>query len=303
MLQQPSNNSQTPAHCCRMINKDCGTYRVGLFDIDVEIDYNSEESRDLIDFLFRDLSSKGAPVSNRRFEVLIVGRPARISLWLGERQLYFGDSKREMAHILVNEIIYDCITNNNDFAVHAAAFHIGNCGLIMPGKSGSGKSSLAAWLTSQGYGYLTDELVLLSKEGIIRSFTRPISLKPPSYEVLNRLIPLDEEEFLVGQNGAMISHRSLNGSWAEATPSLDILVYPEFKENHPTTLTEISSARSCLNLMECYVNARNIPNHGFKELAELTRRAVSYELKFSSFNELKPVFQQLTSPPSNNAAP
>jgi hypothetical protein len=128
-----------------MIDDKCGTFRVGLFEIGVDIDYNSDESRELIEFLFQDLPRSESAVSGRRFEVLIVGKPAKMSLWLGEKQLYFGESKQALAHILVNEIVYDCITNNNnDHAIHAAAFCIGDRDVMMPGKSGSGKSSLAA---------------------------------------------------------------------------------------------------------------------------------------------------------------
>ena len=279
-----------------MIKKDYGTYRIGLFEIDVEIDYNSTESRELIDFLFRDLPAQGAPLSPRRFEVLIVGDPSRMSLWAGEKQLYFGQSKHALAHMLVNEIIYDCIINNyKDHAVHAAAFCIGNRGIIMPGKSGSGKSSLAAWLTvffgTQGCSYLTDELVLLSKTGRIRSFTRPISLKSPSCEALGKHIPRNNDENLAGQPGVMVPHRSLTGHWTAITPMLDTLIFPEFIKDHPASLTRLSGARSCLRLMECFVNARNIQDHGFKELAELTRSTKSFELKYGSFADLPAILQ------------
>jgi hypothetical protein len=279
-----------------MIDSNCGIFRVGLFEIDVDIDYNNDESRELVEFLFQDLPRSGSPVSDRRFEVLVVGKPAKMSLWLGEKQLYFGESKQALAHILVNEIIYDCITNNsNDHAVHAAAFCVGERGVIMPGKSGSGKSSLAAWLTAQGYTYLTDELVLLSKMGRIRPFTRPLSLKPPACDVLTHLLSLKADEILTGQIGTMVPHRSLNRQWTSVNPSLGLLIYPEFIKDQRATLTKISSARSCLKLMESYVNARNIPEHGFSEIAALTRTVTSYELKFGSFDDLPPILYPVLS--------
>jgi hypothetical protein len=279
-----------------MINSNCGTIRVGLFAIDVAIDYNNNEAQDLIHFLFQDLPGGALPLSARRFEVLIVGRPAKMSLWQGEKQLYFGESCQAMAHILVNEIIYDCITHNsNDHAIHAAAFGFGKRGFILPGKSGSGKSSLAAWLTAQGCTYLTDELVLLAKEGRITPFTRPISLKSPSFEILSRDIPLAKDTLLIGQEGAMIPHRILNPHWIPASFTLDTIIFPKYIKDHSATLTELSSIRSCMKLLECYVNARNIPNHGFGEIAELTRQAACYELKFGSFDDLPRALQPVLS--------
>lgn len=129
-------------------------YRAGLFGTTVEIEYNSDEAGAFLHYLFQDLPPDEAPLSDRRFEVLFVGKPTRMSLWYEERQLYFGVSKHALASILAGEILYECVVNNKvDLAIHAAALTCGDCGILLPGKSGSGKSSLAAWLTAEGCTY------------------------------------------------------------------------------------------------------------------------------------------------------
>lgn len=273
------------------------TCRVGLFGITVEIEYNNDEARDLLHFLFQDLPQDEGPVFGRRFHVLMVGNPVRMSLWQEDRQLYFGDSKHALASILANEILYECIVNNSvDQALHAAALACGNRGILLPGKSGSGKSSLAAWLTAKGCTYLTDELVLLTREGYLRAFTRPLTLRPPTMAALTPSVHIDQAECLMGEEGTMVPHRCLNPRWSASTPRLACVVFPEFIAHHPATLTSLTSARGCMQLMGCHVNARNISGHGFDHLAEISRRVDFYSVKFGNFSDVLQVMQPLLVP-------
>lgn len=273
-----------------------GIYRAGLHEVSIELSHNSEEARELIHYLLGDFPPPDGPVLSRQFGVVVVGNPAKMSLWLADKQYYYGDSKQLLAHFLINEIFYDCIVNNkNHQAVHAAAVAAGGKGILLAGKSGSGKSSLAAWLTVHGLTYLTDELVMFSKEGRMFPMTRPLCLKSPSYEALKTRIHIDETAILRGRDGVMIPHRILNAQWTASNPALDCIVFPTFVAGQPATLTKISSAVSCLKLMECYVNARNIPGHGFREIAAITRNAEAYELHFGSFDGVLDVLQPLFS--------
>ncbi len=285
MSAKRANNVSQLEHLSSMNSLDYPCYTAGLGEACSEIEYSGDEARELLNLLFCDFPRSEGPVLSRRFGVVFAGSPARMSLWLGEKQIYFGESKQLLAQFLMNEILYDCIiSNTSNQAIHAAAISSGGKGLLLPGKSGSGKSSLAAWLTASGMNYLTDELAFLSRKGFIHPMTRPICLKQPSYEALQKRLSIDETNVLRGQDGAMIPHRLLNPMWNASTPRLDAIVFPTFVKDHPTTLTEISTARSCLKLMECHVNARNLPGHGFSEIAAITRNISSYELTFGSYD-------------------
>ncbi|MDK9707816.1 MAG: hypothetical protein OEL83_12275 [Desulforhopalus sp.] len=266
-------------------------YTVGLFGRNVEIEYNCKEAGDFINFLFQDLPPGDGPTAKRRFELIFVGKPVRMSLWEGEKKIYFGESAHTLAYILANEILHECIVDNNiDQAIHAAAVLWGGKSILLPGKSGSGKSSLAAWLALQGCTYLTDELVLLTQDGLIGAFTRPISLRRATIKALSGgTIGLDLSKCIAGAEGAMVPHRLLNPRWSAATPQLSCIIFPEFINNQPPVLTRLSKAQGCMQLLGCYVNARNFSGHGFSELAENCRNVVSYELKFGSFAGLREV--------------
>ena len=62
--------------------------------------------------------------------------------------------------------------------VHASAVERGGKAVIMPGDSGSVKSTLAALLAENGWRLLADEFVIIdTTNGLIRPFPRAISLK------------------------------------------------------------------------------------------------------------------------------
>jgi hypothetical protein len=280
------------------MNSDkCGVYRVGVYEADVEITYNNQEALDLLDFLFGDMKSSGGTVSARAFDVVMAGRPTRMSLWEQEKQIYFGQCKQTLAHLLANEVIYEGIVgNHHHLALHGGAVAKDGKGILLPGKSGSGKSSLTAWLVGKGFSYLTDELVLLAGDGTILPFTRPLSLKSPASDLLVDAFDLKREKLLTGPQGTMIPHRQLNGTSSKTFPTLHTIIFPTFVADGDGEFTKITHARCCLRLLETYVNARNLADHGFSSLAHLIRGVDAYELRYSSFDDLPRLLDPLLLP-------
>ena len=270
-----------------MCSAERGVYRVGMYHADVAITYNDQEAYDLLDFLFRDMKSAGSPVAIRRFDVVMAGKPTKMSLWEQDKQIYFGECKHTLAHLLINEVIYEGIVgNHHHLALHAGAVAAGDKGILLPGKSGSGKSSLTAWLVGQGLAYLTDELVLLAGEGTIHPFTRPLAVKSPVGDMLIDMFDLNREHLLTGPKGTMIPHLLLNDSGIKKKPRLDLIIFPTFVMGMASSLEKISHAQCCLKLLDTFVNARNLANHGVSELAALTRSADAYQLRYGGFDDL-----------------
>ena len=64
------------------------------------------------------------------------------------------------------------------FLLHSAALAHKNTGILFPGQSGSGKSSLALGMLQSGFDYLSDELSPVDiHTGEVEPFSKPISLK------------------------------------------------------------------------------------------------------------------------------
>jgi hypothetical protein len=64
--------------------------------------------------------------------------------------------------------------------VHAGAVGWRGRAVLVPGRSGSGKSELVAALVRAGAVYLSDEFAVLDREGKVHPYRRPVALRRPS---------------------------------------------------------------------------------------------------------------------------
>jgi hypothetical protein len=78
-------------------------------------------------------------------------------------------------------------------AVHAAALVDGNCALIVAGRSGAGKTTLAVGLVRRGLGLLSDELAVLETEtGVVLPYRRSLHVRPQTVDLVPELGFLEE---------------------------------------------------------------------------------------------------------------
>jgi hypothetical protein len=267
---------------------DMGSSQVGFADQNIKINWHGSDSLALIEFLCGDLPNDISKNPCAVYDLEVDRNTSRFLLCCNETQLYCGNDYYELAYALVNEIIYHCIVDTKDgLAIHAGAVHSGKGGILLPGKSGSGKSTLTAWLVSKGCRYLTDELVFLQgNNATIMPFTRPISLKAGSLSVVNSFVHFNMDKAVVGPGGIMLPHRLINTDYIPETPSLALIIFPQYIAGSTTEITRVSGALGCAQLMECYVNARNFKDHGVERLANIARTTPIYRLIYSSFDSL-----------------
>lgn len=274
---------------------DSGRLLVGFCGEYVAIDWTGADALHLIDFLCCDLQRCGTAVPR---VVLQLHVEKEISHYVlsknGDDDLYRGKEYFELAYALINEIIYEVIVDNRDgLAIHAAAVNTSSGGILLPGKSGSGKSTFTAWLLSCGCSYLTDELVLFDVESkTIDSFVRPVSFKSGSISVVKTIVGFAANAVIEGPNGLMVPHRIFRPDYSRQRPALSLILFPKYTKGCKTEITSLSSALGCAHLMECYVNARNIEDHGIGRLADLMRTTPVYQLTYGSFDGLKEALRE-----------
>ncbi len=259
----------------------------------VAINWHGTQALELIDFLCCDLERVSENTPRAEYKLTVDRGQKIFSLQNVEQQLYQGADYYKLAYTLINEIIYHVIVDKKDgLAIHAAALGSAEGGILLPGKSGSGKSTFSAWLVTCGCNYLTDELVFL--DGVtakIQSFTRPVSFKKGSLQILNTFAHFNQEDAIAGPTGLMLPHRLLNDDFTSEKPPLSLILFPNYVNGASTKITHISGALGCVRLMECYVNARNIDNHGIDCLANIARTTPIYQLTYGSFDGLYETLQ------------
>ena len=83
-------------------------------------------------------------------------------------RVFYPESELEnlwrLTHPMFTLPLADCLRRRGRYTVHAAGISINGKGLLFPGESGYGKTTLTIALLRAGVGYLSDDLVLLARE-------------------------------------------------------------------------------------------------------------------------------------------
>ena len=270
------------------------TYVVSFAGQSLAIKYPSSVAA-LIEFLYQDASTDPAAIPDVTLTIDTDGD--QLSLQQGTQSLYRGDDESELATTLIQQTIYHLIDKNKDgMALHAAALSINGKGIILPGASGRGKTTLSTWLATRGYNYLTDEYVFIKENtNTIQAFSRPPNVKVKGIDALDSYFDINahEGQTIRSSQVAMIPPRLLNPNNKKEEAVVSLIVFPNYKKGVEYELEKLSKARAGLTLMECLVNARNLNGHGFSEATRLVRDTPAYLLTYSSVDQLSSQFQEI----------
>ena len=240
---------------------------------------------------------------------------ARVQLYRDETLLYDGHCAGSVAEVLLGDSCYQLAAHcHTGLLFHAAALSGRGRTLILPGNSGAGKSTLTAWLITQGFDYLSDELVFIPwQTNTIQAFARPLSLKKPARSVLNHHLDFEKRADHILSSGFVdlvpstlfsstrcgvfpqgaLSNRSFKSTARLPEPnpsrkywSKPLIIFPRYQPHSPFAWQPLSKARSGLALMEHLINARNLPGHGLAEAARIAGCIPAYRMNYSSFEQL-----------------
>ncbi len=292
------------------MNNDYQTYRIGFIDTAFTLLYNNEDALTILDLLFADFEKLPGIETTRDYRITSQRENGEEQLTLHEkegeeeREIYRGTSRYELAYDLINEIIFHAVNKKKEHhALHAGAVWRGECAIVLPANSGCGKSTLTAWLVANGFHYLTDELVLLSNDGTITPFIRPISFKV-GIEELKKILEktkavqsgnlekIAESDIITSDTGTMLSHRLLNPDFSKEKKKVTDIIFPKYKKGTALDFKEITAAKGALYLMQSHVNARNLKGHGVGDMSNIVRNCRIWSLNYGSFADIEAIFNQ-----------
>jgi hypothetical protein len=142
--------------------------------------------------------------------------------------------------------------------IHAGVVEWEGKGIVIPGRSFSGKTSLVAELVRAGATYYSDEYAVLDRHGRVHPYPVPLAVRQPgSHKQTN------------------ISAQELGGSVGAKPMPVSLIVlsrYEPGKEWHPRKLT---SGRAMLELLNNTIPARRKPEAVITTLQEAVGDAVT----------------------------
>ena len=269
------------------------THLVNFSGNSVAIDYDHVTVQSIVDFLFSDMVGNAQtgqseePLSRLTISYKSDGE---FSLDHCLDNLYKGRCEADLALALEQNTLHQLVDKNTTgLALHAAAVNSGDHGVVIPGISGAGKSTMAFWLTAKGFNYLTDELVNVPLgTSLIEGFIRPIHIKMYDDCLVRDEFDIEREDPRILKNKAvsMISRRLLNLEHFNARPKIKVFLFPNATAQKKNRIEKLSKAEAALKLVECLVNGRNLENHGFDEILRMAKQVPAYNLYYSDFDVL-----------------
>ena len=163
---------------------------------------------------------------------------------------------------------------------------------LLVGGSGSGKTCLTTFLLTQGLDYLTDELIFVSdpaENPVCQGFARPLNLKNSARALFpdltqhpaalatpfGSLIHPDSALALAQQPGKVVRQARLVR-----------IIFPTYRAGKAFEFAPLSKAKAVLLLMQNLINARNLPEHGFRLVSALCQSVPAYTLQYSDFEQI-----------------
>lgn len=202
----------------------------------------------------------------------------------GDRMLLLADTPRKLVPKLKAELMARAIARH-DHVLHLHAAAVGHAGrlMLLPASSGNGKTVLTARLLSLGCEYFSDEAVLLRRDGTVRPIPTALSIKTGGAEALAAHFPgsseLPEHD---REDGVSVSYLSPPPASVPApgrTARPELLVFPRFVPNAPTTLRRLPPADALARLLaECLAIPHRLDTELVATIVEAVEHASSWEI-------------------------
>ena len=263
------------------------TFDVELGGATARLEADDEAAAKMLDFLCAAMAT-GQPAEGAVVFRLGPGTEAdSIAVYRDDAMLYQDPSAGGAAAILLEKLQDHLVQHcTSGILLHAAAVARGGRSLLLAGKTGAGKTTLATWLVRRGCDYLTDELVWIDASGTrLRGFARPLHLKTEAGELFAALFaPPENNAVAETAHGHHVSPLRL-GVRALRDAHPDILVFPIYTPGARFDFRRLSRANGASRTMGCLVDARSRTLHGFDDVARFACEVSAYSMIYSDLDE------------------
>jgi hypothetical protein len=253
---------------------------VTLGDAIVRLEVSGDAAARIVDFLFPESGDEGEGTPDTCISVSASAR-GTIDVTRNGVVVYRGgdaaDAARATQESVTEALASSCAAG---LVFHAAAVSLASRAVLLPGATGSGKTTLTAHCIALGFRYLTDELSLVAVGShVVRGAPRPLHAKASGRAALpdscHGWSKLSSSVTTLLQAPA-----STRVSPDRSGPRLAMVVFPRHEPATPTHLEPITRAECGLGLMATLLNARNLSDHGFGLVAALARRTPAFRLRY-----------------------
>ncbi len=192
------------------------------------------------------------------------------------------------------------LTQNTFFQLHAGVMSFHNRAVVFTGRSGTGKSTLAAALLARGWSYLCDEFAFIEPSSLlVYPFPKAISIKPDGVDHIERLkLPLLTGEWSKGKSTRQFSHvapTEVGGSSVGGPCPVKSVLFLSRRANMPLRWNRLTAPEAAMALYRHGLNTEELGRQSFDTAVALARRAQCFEFNLGSVEESCDALESLVS--------
>jgi hypothetical protein len=255
------------------------TGRIGR--LTVSIQSSSERLAEILIPLFNEVS-RGKPSVDDKFEILEIDGQVHVLhnkvgiLWCAVEELV-----PAVKAYLTEQILE---RSSPDVALHAACLVAGGKGLLISGRPGAGKTTLALHLMNLGLEYCGDDIALIAPDGRAEGVPFPPTIKSGAWGMISKLR---------GNLTGSIVHKRQDGKrvrYLKVSPRADIggfpvgwIVFLNRVPDAPATLAPLGQLETLSRVMNgSYAAGGKLTQKAFAAIKRTATEARSFELTYSS---------------------
>jgi hypothetical protein len=166
-------------------------------------------------------------------------------------------------------------------ALHAGAVSWRGAGVVLPGTTGSGKTTLVTGLIRAGFSYLSDEAALIDPQTRrLQPFQKSLTLRPESLRLLPELTERLAPEFAWNTRIRYdLPVEAVRSNAVGGPCKVRYVITPRFVRGSKSRLAPVSRAETLVNLSENAFNLRHFARRGLAALADVVRGAECFQMQ------------------------